>query len=123
MPLGASREKHIVAKFLGPVPHLAGNTAIDSLLKHVAGKKAAWSTAFNISADGRMAVVLTYGAPLVFVRQGQEAWSETLQREPIRLLFPGLPQAEGACFSTDGRSIYVVSETSPALVRYDREDH
>ncbi|MGH7944892.1 MAG: hypothetical protein ACREF9_07775, partial [Opitutaceae bacterium] len=52
VPLGASREKHITARFVGPVPELAGNSPIDSLFKHVAGKRAAWPTGFDISADG-----------------------------------------------------------------------
>jgi hypothetical protein len=122
VPLGPSREKHVTARFVGGVPELAGNGAIDSLFKHVAGKRAAWPTAFDISADGRSAVVLTYAGPVVFVRQGKESWGDALKRAPTRLLFHGLPQAEGACFSTDGRTIYVVSESTHAFVRYDREE-
>jgi hypothetical protein len=122
VPLGASREKHVIAKRMGPVPDLAGSAPIDSLFKHVAGKRAAWPTSFDISADGRTAVVLTYAGPVVFSREGKEAWAVALKREPTRLLFHGLPQAEGVCFTTDGRSIYVVSESTPAFVRYDREE-
>jgi hypothetical protein len=92
------------------------------LFKHVAGKRAAWPTSLDITANGRTAVVLTYAGPAVFSREGKEAWQETFKREPTRLLFHGLPQAEGVCFSSDGRSIYVVSETTNAMVRYDRED-
>ena len=33
----------------------------------------------------------------------------------------GLPQAEAACFSRDGRSIYVCSEQTRRWMRYDRE--
>ena len=122
VPLGASKEKHVVAKFVGVVPELAGHTAIDSIFKHVAGKRAAWPTGFDITADGRTSVVLTYAGPVVFSRQPNEAWSKAMKREPSRLLFHGLPQAEGVCFSPDGRSIYVVSETTTALIRYDREE-
>jgi hypothetical protein len=121
VPLGASREKEVVAKFLGPVPELAGTSPIDAVFKHVAGKRAAWPTGFDISSDGRTAVVLTYGTPVVFNRRGKESWSDTFKQEPVRLLFHGLPQAEGVCFSADASSIYVVSETTPAMVRYDRE--
>ena len=121
VPLGASREKQVIARFVGFVPTLAGNTPIDSLFKHVAGKRAAWPTGFDISSDGRRAVVLTYAGPVVFARQGRESWAETFKREPMRLMFHGLPQAEGIAFSRDGRAIYVVSETTNALVRYDRE--
>ena len=117
----ASREKHVVARFQGVVPGLGGNGPIDSLFKHVAGKRAAWPTGFDISSDGRMAVILTYAGPVVFARPGKEAWSEIFKREPMRLMFHGLPQAEGVCFSRDGGAIYVVSETTTAMVRYDRE--
>jgi hypothetical protein len=120
-PLGASRETPVVARFMGQVPELAGTSPIDALFKHVAGKRAAWPTGFDISADGRIAVVLTYGAPVVFARMGKDTWAETFKREPARLLFHGLPQAEGVCFSADGRAIYVVSETTAAMVRYDRD--
>ena len=122
VPFGASREKHVIAKFLGPVPELAGSSPIDSLFKHVAGKRAAWPTGFAITSDGRTAVVLTYAGPVIFARTGKESWPEAFKREPTRLLFHGLPQAEGICFSSDGRSIYVVSESTQAMVRYDREE-
>ena len=121
VPLGATGEKQIVAKFLGTVPKLAGSSPIDSLFKHVAGKRAAWPTSFDLSTDGRTAVILTYAGPVVFVREGKATWPDTLKNEPVHLLFHGLPQAEGACFSSDGRSIYIVSETTTAIVRYDRE--
>jgi len=122
VPVGASREKHVTAQRVGTVSELAGNSPIDSVFKHVAGKRAAWPTGFDISADGRSAVVLTYAGPVVFFREGKEVWAETFKREPIRLLFHGLPQAEGVCFTADSRSIYIVSETTPAFVRYDREE-
>jgi hypothetical protein len=121
VPLGATAEKQIVAKFLGTVPKLAGSSPIDSLFKHVAGKRAAWPTSFDLSNDGRTAVILTYAGPVVFVREGKASWPETFKHDPVRLLFHGLPQAEGACFSSDGHSIYVVSETTTAIVRYDLE--
>ena len=122
VPLDVSREKHIIAKFIGTVPELAGSSAIDSLFKHVAGKRAAWPTSFDITSDGRTAVILTYAGPVVYARPGKESWPEVFKREPMRLLFHGLPQAEGVCFTSDGRSIYVVSESTPAMVRYDREE-
>ena len=121
VPLAQTAEKHVSARRVGTVAELSGNTPIDSLFKHVAGKRAAWPTSFDLSADGRLAVVLTYAGPVVFERQGKEAWAETLKREPTRLLFHGLPQAEGICFTADAKSIYIVSETNPALIRYDRD--
>jgi hypothetical protein len=123
VPLGASREKHVVARFVGTVPELVGTSPIDTLFKHVAGKRAAWPTSFDISADGKVAVILTYGAPVVFFRQGNEPWAATFKREPTHLLFHGLPQAEGVCFSADGRMIYVASESTATMVRYERKEN
>ena len=121
LPLGPSREKQVTARFVGEVPELAGTSPIDALFKHVAGKRAAWPTSLDITADGTLAVVLTYGAPVIFARQGKEAWAAAFKREPTRLLFHGMPQAEGVCFTADGTAIYIVSETTAALVRYDRD--
>ena len=111
----------VVAKFVGPVGELEGTTVIDTVFKRVAGKRAAWPTGLEFAADGRAAVVLTYAGPAVFERRGTEPWSDTLRRTPARLLFHGLPQAEGVCFSSDGHAIYVISESAPNLVRYDRK--
>jgi hypothetical protein len=122
VPLGPSREKTIVAQFVGTVPNVVGHTQIDSMLKHLVGKRVSWPTAMDFSADGRAAVVLTYGEPLVFTRQANESWFDAFKRPPARLMFHGQPQAEAICFSADGRSIYLASETSTVLVRYDREE-
>ena len=122
VPLGPARQDVVVATRVGVVPHLAGSTEMDTMLRFLVGKKASWPTAMNISADNRMAVVLTYGGVSVFVRESGQSWPEALAGIPTPLAFHGLLQAEGACFSTDGRSIYVVSEGMVRLVRYDRED-
>jgi hypothetical protein len=118
VPLEASREKFVTAKFVGTVP-VAGSSDVDLMLKKLFGKKIAWPTAMDFSADGRYAAVLTYGEVLVFPRQGNEAWPTTLQRLPQRLPFHGLAQAEAACFSADGRVLYVASEGEQPLVRYE----
>jgi hypothetical protein len=74
----------------------------------------------DFSADGKLALVLTYGDLLLFPRQAGEPWAEALAREPIKLPPPVLPQAEGACFTRDGRAIFVCSEKTGRLLRYDR---
>jgi hypothetical protein len=122
IPLGPSADKITVAKFVGTVPAVIGHTQVDSMLKHLVGKRLSWPTAMDFSADGRAAVVLTYGEPLVFMRQLNESWLNAFQRPPVRLLFHGQPQAEAICFTADGRAIYLASETSTVLIRYDRED-
>ena len=121
VPLAAPDTGVQVARFVRKVTAVIGRTSIDTLIKKVVGKKFAWPTAMDFSADGRAAVVLTYGEPLVFVRKAGESWSDALGRAPLRLPFPNLPQAEAACFSPDGRTIFVASETTRTFVRYDLE--
>ena len=110
------------AKFVCTVPAIIGKTSVDDFIKRIVGKKFSWPTAMDFSADGRTAVVLTYGEPLVFARTAGETWASAFQRAPIRLTFHGLPQAEAACFSDDGRTIFVASEGTKKFVRYDFEE-
>lgn len=118
VPLQPAREKFVTARFIGTVP-VAGDTGMDFLLKKILGKKVAWPTAMDFSADGRRAVVLTYGEVLVYAREPDEPWLAALHRTPMRLMYHGLPQAEAVCFSPDGRTIYVASEGTQPLLRYD----
>ena len=75
----------------------------------------------DFAADGSAAVVLTYGAALLFERSPGEPWADALARKPVRLPPHNLLQAEGICFSPDGKAIYVVSEGPFPLVHYDRK--
>ncbi len=118
VPLAAPETGVQVARFVRKVPAVMGKSSIDTLIKKVVGKKFSWPTGMDFSANGRTAVVLTYGEPLVFARQAGESWADALGRAPVRLPFPNLPQAEAVCFSTDGRTIFVASETTRTFVRY-----
>ena len=74
----------------------------------------------GFSHDGLMALILVYEQPLLFSRAPGETWTEAVAREPIKLPPHKLPQAEAACFSTDDRTIYVASEKTTQLLRYDQ---
>ncbi|MEO6244727.1 MAG: hypothetical protein ABIQ12_04755 [Opitutaceae bacterium] len=121
VPLAAPETGVQVARFVRTVKGVVGPVAVDSMLKHVVGKKFSWPTGMDFSLDGRAAVVLTYGEPLVFSRAPGETWATAFGRAPLRLPFPGLPQAEAVCFSNDGRTIFVASEMTRTFARYDRE--
>jgi sugar lactone lactonase YvrE len=73
----------------------------------------------DFSADGSAAAVLTYGHVLLFPRKDGETWAAALAREPVRLPPHNLTQAEATCFSADGRAVYVASEKTRNLLRYD----
>jgi hypothetical protein len=121
-PLAASREKAVVAKLVGTVPEVVGTAPLNTMVKRLAGKRFSWPTGMDFAADGRSAVVITYGEAIIFAREGSESWAEAFKRAPLRLPFHGLPQAEAVCFSRNGQTIYVASETTTAFVRYDRID-
>jgi hypothetical protein len=121
VPLANPGDRVVEAQFVTEVPGVAGGPRPDSLLKRLAGPRFHWPTALDFAPDGRTAVVLTYGEPLVFPRAAGEAWSAAFQRAPIRLGFHGFPQAEAVGFSLDGGTIYVASEDTNALLRYEQQ--
>lgn len=109
-----------VATFAGLVPHLPQPTTLQRAIRLPTQGYLGLPTAMDFSRDGTLALVLVYEQPLLFPRAPGESWAEALAREPIKLASPQLPQAEGACFSPDGRSIFVASEKTMQLIRYDR---
>lgn len=109
-----------VARFLGPVPHLPQPTAAQQLIQTPTGALRGMPCAMDFSPDGSAALVLTYGDLLVFPRAEGESWAAAFAKVSLRLSPHSFDQAEGACFSRDGRSIFVCTEKSGAWVRYDR---
>jgi hypothetical protein len=108
------------AQRLGIVGHIPQPNSEQRAVPIATGRYRANPTAMDISADGRRAVVLTYGDVLLFERKPGETWAKALAAKP-RILPPhGLAQAEAACFSRDGRSIFVTEEKlHTAVLRYD----
>ncbi len=121
LPDGPLADAEVRASFIGLVPHLPKPTAAQALLKGHRGKQRARPCAMDFAPDGSAAVVLTYGDVLLFPRERGESWAETLARPPIVLGAHDLPQAEGICFSAEGGTLYVASESSRTLLRYDRK--
>ena len=76
--------------------------------------------AVSTAADGSAAVVVTYVNLAVFPRVAGETWAEAFARPPIHLPAHELPQAEAVCFARDGSTIFVASEETRKLLRYDR---
>ncbi|MCF7731409.1 MAG: hypothetical protein K9N23_06970 [Akkermansiaceae bacterium] len=67
-------------------------------------------TALDLSADGRMAAVLSYVSVFIFPRAPGESWAGAFARKPLILPRHGLPQAEAIAFSRDGKTLFVASE-------------
>ncbi|MCO5165683.1 MAG: hypothetical protein M9894_04855 [Planctomycetes bacterium] len=71
------------------------------------------TTAMDVSPDGRLAVVLTYGDAYAFPRRDGEGWEQALGRAPIVVKLPPRRQGEALCFGHDGRSLWLTSEKRP----------
>lgn len=74
-------------------------------------------TGFDISANGKLAAVLTYRGVYLFRRSPKESWAQAFAKAPEILGAHGLSQAEALAFSPDSRAIFVTSEGKrPRLV-------
>lgn len=120
LPAGQLKSANLKLRFVGVVPGIPHPDPERSLFKGKLGKHFRRACAMDFAADGSAAVVLTYGDTLVFPRKSGEPWAEALARRPVVLTPHGLPQAEGACFTRDGKAIYVASEIMANLLRYDQ---
>jgi hypothetical protein len=80
-------------------------------------------TGLDISANHRMAAIITYLGVFLFRRDEKESWADVFAKEPEYLGAHGLAQAESVAFSRDSTSIFAVSEkpNSP-VVRYGTAD-
>jgi len=118
----ASAAQPAIARLVGTVPHLPRPGFWGRLASTPSLAYRGEPTAMDFLPDGSAALVLTYGALLYFPRFAGEAWADALARKPRKL--PGfvLPQAEGACFTPDGRAIHLASEKSLQLLRYRRRE-
>lgn len=70
-------------------------------------------TAMDISADGRRAIMLTYGDAYEFQRRDRESWADALARPPRLIAMPRRNQGESICYGQDSRTLYLTSERTP----------
>ncbi len=67
-------------------------------------------TAMDISADGKRAVIVTYGNAFMYDRTPDEPWRESLARKPKLIQVPRRRQGEAICFGADGTTLFLTSE-------------
>lgn len=100
------------------INNLSAPTSDD--LAQVYGRFRSWPTAFDMQADGRAAVILTYKDAYLYVRRGSEPWTATLARPPQILRLPAaelLPQREAICFTEDNALLVTSEGPGAALFR------
>jgi hypothetical protein len=99
---------------LGEVPGFRPPTRIDIVKGLHRGLRVAQPTGMDISADGRLAAIITYRSLYLFSREPGESWIEAFQRPPVEYLGPPGLYDEAVTFSADGRYLYVTTERRPA---------
>lgn len=116
-PAGVSAPE---AQKMGIVAHIPQPNSEQRAVPIATGRYRGSPTAMGISADGRRAVVLTYGDVLLFERKPGETWARALAGKPVVLPPHGLEQAEAVCFSLDGRFLFVTEDKDHSpLLRYE----
>lgn len=123
LPLAAApATQAAVARFVGSVWNFPQPDGMQRLSPLPATGLSGWPTALSFLPDGSGALVLTYGALYIFARTPGESWAEALAREPQLLPAFVLPQAEAIAVTADGKSIYLCSERTSQLLRYDHKE-
>lgn len=100
----------LTARRIGDVPGIPPPTRSDVAAARWLGRYFAMPTAFDISADGRLAVILTYREAYLYRRAAGDDWAKALGRQPLRIDLPAMAQAEGIAFGRDGHTLFVTSE-------------
>ena len=114
-----TRTIYIITKVLGgtceayalPWPKRPSKKVIE--IKPIARVKVPIVTAMDISADGRRAVVLSYGSAYEYTRTAKETWAKVFARQGRVLDMPPRRQGESICYGPDGKTLYLTSEKLP----------
>lgn len=121
LPLAAaSAEQAAVARLVGTVWDFPQASGLDRLSPLPAVSIPGWPTAMNFLPDGSGVLVLTYAGLYLFPRGLGESWADALAHEPKLLPAFSLPQAEAIAITPDGSSLYLASERTSQLLRYER---
>ena len=116
-------ERPQVATVIGPLATIPPPTATDLLLPY--GRYRSQPTALDLSADSTELLALTYRHAYLFHRDSAQDWAKVLSAPPQTIELPDLftlAQREAACFSPDGKSLFITGEgAGAALLRLERQ--
>ncbi len=95
------------------IPLLEKTPAKPVKAKAVAKLPVPYATAMDFSADGRRAIVLTYGDAMEFTRSDKQTWAEAFATKPRTISMPSRKQGESICYGLDNKTLYLTSEKTP----------
>jgi hypothetical protein len=113
LPDGAPKGRQ-VADFVGEIAPQPPVTHEERLRWPVASAWIHSPTAFDISADGLTAAIVTLREAYVFRRRRDQSWLALFQQKVPRVRLPDFAQIEAGALTPDGGTLYVGSEHSPA---------
>jgi hypothetical protein len=104
----SSKEPKQSTVYSMPIP--AEGSKEPNIAKAIATLKLSYTTAMDISPDGKRAVILTYGDAYEFAKSKGETWAQAFSREPRIIKAPPRKQGEAICYGPDGKTLYLTSE-------------
>jgi hypothetical protein len=104
----ASKEPKQSTVYSMPIP--AEGLKEPNVAKAIATLKLDYTTAMDISPDGKRAVILTYGDAYEFTKSKGETWAHAFSREPRIIKAPPRKQGEAIGYGLDGKTLYLTSE-------------
>ena len=110
VPLVPDSDKRQMAKRLGTVATLPQPSRRDV---QNAPRLDDWfwqPTAMDLSPDGRLLAILTYGGVYLYRRIADEDWIDALQRRPLVLGTTRNRTAESITFNADGSALFITTE-------------
>lgn len=102
------------AEFLGTLPFLPPVSLKERARAPLSARFFYMPTAFDISADGLTAAVVTPRKAYVFRRRLEQDWLTAFRGAPAAIDLPEFEQIEAAALSGDGHVLHIGSEGRPA---------
>lgn len=118
LPLAPPQDQRLqVATALGPLATIPPPSLADLLLPY--GRYRSQPTSMDISQDGRDLLILTYRHGYLLRRNPEQDWANVLDQPLQTIELPDLftlAQREAACFSPDGKNMFVTGEGEGAVL-------
>ncbi|WP_105614790.1 DUF3302 domain-containing protein [Vallitalea okinawensis] len=108
----------VEAKFVTEITTVPQPDIFETITHYPKGVNNGKTTSFDISADGKKAIVLTYTNAYIYERDVNEDWSNAFSRLPKKVAIP--VRSEAAGFLNDNQTFFIIPEHGDVpLYRFD----
>lgn len=98
----------VEAKFVSEINTIPQPDIFDTIREYPVGISNGKTTSFDISSDGKKAIVLTYTNAYIYERELEEDWAEAFGRAPQKVAMP--VRSEAAGFLNDNETFFIIPE-------------